>query len=157
MRGGSAHRLIVAVAMAAGVAGTEFGGGAAPAGAASWTASLNGSSSAESQSASAPSPPSGATATCPSATSNTVNVTWSSVPQGTSYSVYQSSTASTGPYSLAASGLVATSWTGSGLSSGNYWFEVSVYEGRAWQSANSAATAESTVVKSGNVRTCVQP
>jgi hypothetical protein len=125
--------------------------------ASTWGPTLAAGSTGEAKGATLPSAPGGVTAVCSSATSNTVVVSWTAVTGAASYAVYQATSAATGPYSVAASGVTGTSWTSGGLSSGNYWFEVSTYEGTNWQSALSAVTMESTIVKSGVTKTCTQP
>ncbi len=127
-----------------------------PAAASSWAIAVGTGSSGEVQSSSLPAAPGGPAAACVSSSSNTIKVTWSAVTDASSYTVYEATSASTGPYSAAATGITSTSWTSGSLSSGNYWFEVSAYEGTNWQSTDSAATAESTVTSSPS-KTCRQP
>lgn len=128
-----------------------------PVWAASWPISLNGSSTAQAESDTPPPAPATVTATCSSSTSNTIVVAWTGIAHASTYSVYEATSAASGPYTLVASGVVPTSWTSGGLSSGNYWFESTASEGSNWQSATSGATVESTVTKQGNNRTCAQP
>jgi cellulose 1,4-beta-cellobiosidase len=139
------------------VAMALVGAMATPAWASTWAVPANAGSVGEGQSLAAPSPPGSPAAACTSATSNTIKVTWSAVTHASSYSVYDATSAATGPYSLVASGVTSTSWTSAGLATGNYWFEVSALEGSNWQSAKSAATGESTVTNSGITKQCVQP
>ena len=127
-----------------------------PAWATSWVVTLAAGSAAEAHSASAPPAPTGVAATCVSPTNDKVKVSWSAVTGAASYAVYQSTTAATGPYSQVASGIATLSWTSGGLSTGNYWFEVRVFQGTHWQSALSAPTGESTTTSTGG-KTCTQP
>jgi hypothetical protein len=129
----------------------------APAWASSWVIALRSGSAAEGQSTVLPAAPGSPAAACSSSTSNTIKVTWSAVTHASSYSVYQATSAATGPYSLAASGIATTSWTSAGLASGNYWYEVTASEGSNWQGAKSAATGESTVTSNGITKSCTQP
>jgi hypothetical protein len=124
--------------------------------ASNWTLSVHGTSSGESRSKSLPSAPGSATASCTSVISNTIKVTWSAVTGASSYTVYEATSAASGPYSSAATGVTSTSWTSPGLSTGDYWFEVAAYEGANWASANSSATAESTVT-GPPITACLQP
>lgn len=127
---------------------------AAPALASNWTESLASGSSAEASSNPLPAGPAAVNAVCGSATSSNVIVSWSTVGLATSYSVRDSTTSAAGPYKVIAAGIAGTSWTGSKLASGNYWFEVSALVGANWAGAPSSPTVETTVVKN---KSCVQP
>jgi endoglucanase len=104
-----------------------------------------------------PSAPAGVSASCAApTTAKTIKVSWSAVTHATAYTVYDSTTSATGTYSLVASGVSATSWTSSALTSTtNYWFEVATNVGSNWTSAKSSATTESTI--NGSNPFCVQP
>ncbi|HUB71181.1 MAG TPA: hypothetical protein VL984_12215 [Acidimicrobiales bacterium] len=136
--------------------GVALGLSAGPAWGSGWPVSLQPPSAAEAHAGAAPGVPGAPAAACTSATSATVKVTWSEVADASTYSVYEATSAATGPYSLAASGVVATSWTSGALSTGDYWFEVAALEGSNWQGANSTATGESTVTNLGLVQICAQ-
>jgi hypothetical protein len=113
---------------------------ASPAGASSWTTTLNALSAGRAQSVPTPSAPTGVTATCTSSTTKTVTVSWAAVAHAT-YAVYQSNTTVTGTYTVVASSVSATSWTSGGLSDGKtYWYQVRASIGSTWVSANSAST-----------------
>lgn len=114
--------------------------------ASNWHTAVAGGSSGESQAQPGPATPTGVVASCVSALGSNVTVTWTSVPRATTYSVYQSTTSATTGYTLAASGVVPTSWTSGSLVLGGYWFEVAALIGSKWQSANSSATAERLIV-----------
>jgi endoglucanase len=127
-----------------------------PVWATTWVVQLAAGSAAEAHSAGAPAAPTGVAAACVSPTNDKVTVTWSAVTGASTYSVYQSTTAAGGPYSQVASGIATLSWASGGLSTGNYWFEVTALQGSNWVSALSAATAESTTKSTGG-KTCTQP
>src|ERR1700758_5382834 len=105
-----------------------------PAQASAWIVTLHTGSAAEGHSNLLPSAPGSPGAACTSATAATIKVTWSSVTHASTYSVYQATSAATGPYSLAASGVTTTTWTSGSLATGNYWFEVAALQGTNWQS-----------------------
>ena len=86
--------------------------GAAPSGATSWVVTLQSNSAGEGQAQALPAAPAGVAAACNSpTTSKTINVAWNTVAHATTYSVYDSTTSSTGTYSLAAGGAELLSWT----------------------------------------------
>ncbi|HAM02263.1 MAG TPA: hypothetical protein DCQ30_08580 [Acidimicrobiaceae bacterium] len=125
--------------------------------ASNWVASVAAGSGAQAQSSGLPSPPASVTAACTSAASNTIVVTWSAVANAATFSVYEATAAASGPYRAVATGVTSTSWTSGGLSSANYWFEVTAYLGTNWQSVLSTASAESTTTHSGKTKSCTQP
>jgi hypothetical protein len=85
------------------------------------------------------------TATCGTGlAANNVTVAWTAAAHATGYTIYQSSTASTGPYTAVARAVPGTSWTSGALGVGSYWFQVAT-EDNAWISSNSAATAGHTI------------
>lgn len=129
----------------------------APASASNWSTTVGAGSSGEAESTSLPAPPTGAAAVCTSSSANTIIVTWSAVAGASTYAVYDATVAASGPYTAVATGVAATSWTTGGLSTGNYWFEVTAYVGTNWQSVPSNATVESTVYHKGPTKTCAQP
>ena len=122
----------------------------APAGAvsvpASWSIALAASASAQVDSGGPPSAPAGATATCVSALSNQVTITWNAVAGASTYSLYYSTVSAGGPYSLLTSGIATTIYTTGGLAVATFWFEVAAVRGTYWQGPNSAATAGRTIV-----------
>lgn len=132
-------------------------GAPAPASASNWSTTVGAGSTGEAQSKGLPVPPAGVAAVCVSSSSNTIVVTWSAVPDASSYAVYDATAAPSGPYTAVATGVAATSWTSGGLSTGNYWFEVTAYAGSNWQSAPSNATVESSTYHKGPTKTCAQP
>jgi hypothetical protein len=123
--------------------------------ASSWTLTLQAGSAAEAQAQAAPLAPTGVSAACVSSTEREVKVTWGAVAHTSSYTVYDSTTSSSSGYASVATGQTGTSWTSGTLSAGNYWFKVAAYVGTKWVSANSAATAETTIKTSGTE--CTQP
>jgi hypothetical protein len=122
-----------------------------------WTVTLHISSSGESDSSTIPSAPSGVTAACDAPTSSkTIDVSWTAVAHASTYTVYDSTTSVTGTYSSVATGVTTTSWTSGTLKPNkNYWFEVTAIVGSNWESAQSSATAESTINPSSPY--CSQP
>ena len=121
--------------------------------ASSWTIAVQNGSSGEATSSGLPSAPAGASASCTSSVGNTIKVTWNSVTHASTYSVYQATSAATGPYSLVASGVSATTWTSGALALGNFWYEVAAVAGNNWQGPNSSATGETTILAVA----CTQP
>ena len=109
-----------------------------------WHPVLAGGSHGEAHSHAGPSAPANPAAAC-SGLGLSMTVSWSTVTHASTYTVYQSTTASTGPYSAVASGVTGTSWTSGLLSAGNYWYEMTATVGTAWTSVKSAATAERTI------------
>ena len=128
---------------------------AIPAAASSWTTALNAGSRAEAQAQAAPSVPTGVSDSCVSPSERLVTVTWSPVAEATTYTVYRSTTTSTGSYTSSATGVTTTSWTSGTLTAGNYWYKVAAYVGTKWLSAQSAATGETTISTTGTE--CTQP
>jgi hypothetical protein len=110
--------------------------------ASSWTPGLAASSSSEAHGQPLPGAPS-ATATCSGFIGNIV-INWTAISPVTSYSVYQSSTSASGPYSVIKSGLTTTTYTQTGLL-GTYWFEVSATLGSNWAGPLSAPTQQRTI------------
>ena len=92
-----------------------------------------------------PPAPTGVTATCTSSLATTVDVSWTAVPEATTYTVDESTTSATAGYAAAATGVTGTSWTSPSLTTGEYWFEVNADKGSV-SSPNSAASAEITIL-----------
>jgi hypothetical protein len=123
-----------------------------PAFASTWPVVL-GTGVGEARGASPPAAPANPAAACVSTTSTQIKVSWSAVARATTYSVYESTTSATGSYSVAATGVTGTTWTSGSLGLGNYWFEAVALIGSNWQSAQSAATSETTLL----AIVCTQP
>lgn len=85
-----------------------------------------------------------ATATCSGLVGNIV-VNWTADSPVSSYTLYQSSTSSSGPYSVIKTGLTTTTYTQTGLGIGSYWFEVSATLGSNWVGPLSAPTQQRTI------------
>ena len=117
----------------------------APAAAAGlWHLALAAGSHGEAHSQAGPSAPANPAAVC-SGLGLSIKVSWSAVTHASTYTVYQSTSTATGPYSAVASGVTTTSWTSGVLSTGSYWYEVAATVGTTWTSAKSAATAQRTI------------
>ena len=125
--------------------------------ASTWPVSISGSNGGESHSSGLPSAPSAPSVACTSGLSDTVKVSWDTVATASTYDVHDATSAAGGPYSLAASGVTTTSWTSGALASGNYWFEVTAFEGTNWQSPDSSVTSEVSIVNLGVTGTCESP
>ena len=110
-----------------------------------WDIGLGSPSGGQTPAEGAPSAPDGVTAMCASPTGNTAEVGWNAVSQATTSTIFYSTTSSTSGFAPAATGVVGTSWTSSGLASGDYWFEVAVSVGTYWTSPDSSATAQLTI------------
>ncbi|MDX6274916.1 MAG: hypothetical protein QOJ92_2126 [Frankiales bacterium] len=109
--------------------------------ASTWQIRIAGTSAAAARSAAAPTAPTGVTGTCVSSVSQKVTVAWTAVTRATSYTVFQSTTSASSGFSVAASGVTATTWTSATLTSGRtYWYQVSASVGSNWVSPNSAST-----------------
>ena len=116
--------------------------------ASNWVVHVGSTNSGEGKANVLPAAPASPAAACTSPASNkTIKVSWSAVTHATTYSVFQSTTSSTGTYTSIATGVTATSWT-SGTTAGNYWFKVEALVGSNWTSPQSAATAENTITAS---------
>ena len=122
-----------------------------------WVVHAAAVTSGEAHAQALPSAPTGVSDSCPApTTSKTIKVSWTAVTHATTYSVYDSTTAATGPYSSIATGVATTSWTSGTLTSGtHYWFEVTVNVGTNWASAKSVATVQSTINAANPF--CTQP
>jgi hypothetical protein len=110
-----------------------------------WDIGLGPTSGGETPADGAPAAPAGVTATCASPTGNIAEIDWNAVGEATTYTIYDSTTSSTGGFTAAATGVVGTSWTSSGLGSGDYWFEVAASVGTYWAGPDSSATAQLTI------------
>lgn len=108
-----------------------------------WLVHVASSSAGEGQAQILPVAPTGVTATCSvPAFNKTVKVAFGTVTHATTYSIYDSTTSSTGTYTLLASGVTATPWTSATLSAGDYWFKVAAVFGSNWTGTQSTASAE---------------
>lgn len=117
--------------------------GASSAQGSNWTLTAGSGSAGEGQAQPVPAAPS-ASASC-YLLALQITVSWSAVTHAGSYSVYESTKSSSGPFTVAASGLTTTSWTSPALATGTYWFEVTATLGTSWTTSASAATAPHTV------------
>jgi len=117
--------------------------------ASSWVDTLASGSRGQAQAQVLPSAPVSVVALCTSPTTKTIQVTWAALTHATSYSVYQSTTSASTGYSLAASGVIATSWTSGTLPKATYWFELAGYIGTNWVSPNSTATGSHVIATGG--------
>ena len=109
---------------------------------ANWTVHVASVNAGEAHAQALPTAPTPTSACTSPASAKTVKVSWVAVTHATAYAVYQSNTTATGTYTLATSGVTATSWTTAALSTGDYWYEVVADVGSNWASAKSAASAE---------------
>jgi hypothetical protein len=127
-----------------------------PAAGSNWTLSLAAGSKGATQAKPGPPAPTGVTDVCVSPSGRTVTVSWNAVADASTYTVFKSTTTSTGTYSSTATGVTTNSWTSGTLTAGNYWFKVEAYVGTKWVSAQSAATpSETTIATTGTE--CQQP
>jgi hypothetical protein len=139
--GRTSVHLVVCAAAAAAACGV-----ASPAAwATSWPVTLQSNSRGEGHAQTLPAPPANPIAQC-TATALQITVSWSAVPHAATYTVYQSTTSASGPYTAAATGLTTTTWTSSvPLAAGTYWYEITATIGTTWISAASTATAPRTI------------
>lgn len=127
-----------------------------PAAGSSWSLALAAGSKAEAQARPGPAAPSGVNDVCVSPSGRTVTVSWNAVADASSYTVFKSTTTSTGSYTSTATGVTGNSWTSGPLAAGNYWFKVEAYVGTKWVSAQSAATPTETTIATTGTQ-CQQP
>jgi hypothetical protein len=73
-----------------------------------------------------------------------VTVSWTAVPDAAKYSIFESTSTSTGSYGPIET-VAGTSWTSGTLATGNVWFKVEAYVGTNWVSAESGASNETTL------------
>ncbi|MGC9960766.1 MAG: hypothetical protein ABSE47_02550 [Acidimicrobiales bacterium] len=123
--------------------------------ASTWALTVRAGSAGEAKGQAGPAAPAGTAASCVSSTQRLVTVTWGSVAHASSYTVYDSTTSSSGGYTVIAAGVSGLTWTSGSLSAANYWFGVVAYVGTRWVSAQSAASVETTISTSG--KACTQP
>jgi hypothetical protein len=118
-----------------------------PAQASIWPVSLAANSSGQAQARVAPAAPASPSATCSGLLlSPHLVVTWSAVPNASTYTVYESTTASTGPFGVAATGGTATTWTSPALGTGGFWFQITATVGSNWVSPHSVSTSGNSVI-----------
>jgi cellulose 1,4-beta-cellobiosidase len=123
-----------------------------PALASGWGVGVAGGSSAHAQARTATAA-TGLSAACVSTLQTMVKLTWTAAAGATSYTVEVSTTSASTGYSVAASGVTATTWTSGTLVLGNYYYEVVADFGAHWVSPASAASGETTIAVAG----CIQP
>lgn len=143
------------MASAVGLAVGTVVGAALPssASAAGWTVTAAPSSSGESQAGAAPTAPFGPVAGCASPSRPVIGLLWGPVSQASSYTVFVSTTSSSGPYTLMASGDPLAAYLTNNLSgTKTYWFEIAAQAGSNWVSAKSAASNSVKITSSG---TCI--
>ena len=135
--GSAAHpaRRILAALSVVGLIGVIHAG---PAAASGWPVPAAAGSQAVAAAQSLPVAPANPTSTC-SLIALQVSVAWSPVPHATGYGVYQSTTGSSGSYSLVAT-VSATAWTSPILMLGSYWYRITAFVG-SWTSPPSSPTA----------------
>jgi hypothetical protein len=109
-----------------------------------WVTTLAAGSTARAK-ATGPAAPTGVTATCVSASTDVVTVTWTAASHATGYTVYESKTS--GSYTSVAS-VTTLSWTSGALTKAKYKFEITSSIGTKWSSAKSAASAARTITTS---------
>lgn len=121
-----------------------------PATASAWTVGVAAGGNASGASDTGPAPPSSISSKCVSSSSNTVQITWSTVQHAATYTVYQATTSATGTYTAVKTGLTVTSWTTGSLARGSYWFKVTAVVGASWPSSQSVATPQRSIAANGN-------
>ncbi|MGA3353012.1 MAG: hypothetical protein ABSD85_07485 [Acidimicrobiales bacterium] len=126
-----------------------------PAAAANWAVPIKTGSSGEAQAQAAPSAPGGVSAACVSPSEREVLVSWNAVANASTYTVYKSTTTSTGTCSSTATGVTTTSWASGTLAAGNVYFKVAAYVGTKWVGVESSPAGETTFTTTGTE--CTQP
>lgn len=116
---------------------------AGPARGSTWVVPLRTGSTGSTASSAVPAAPT-ATATC-SLISLQITVSWTAVANAAKYDVYVSTTGAAGAYTIAASGVVGTTWTSPILLLGTYYYKVTATVGATWTTALSAPTAGHTI------------
>lgn len=135
--------LAIAVVLTAGLTGW-----AAPASASAWTVALAGTAISHAQ-AGALVAPTGATATCVSAATTTITVTWTAAAHATDYTVLESTSSATSGFAVVATGVTGTSWTSPSLADGSYWYEITTVDGNWSSPSPSSATAQRSIATGG--------
>ena len=123
-----------------------------PALATSWTIGLGAGSSGGVQAQPKPSAPAAPAAVCTKKNGTTIDVNWTGVAHVSTYTVYVSTTSAGTGYTVAASGVTATSWRSASLAIRTYWNAVAAVVGTNWASANSTPNAQTTITSK-----CAQP
>lgn len=126
-------RFEVIVALFLGVTLTGVSAGAST----HWSVLAGAGNSTEAKSLT-PTAPTGVTATCVSATTTRVTVTWTAASHATGYTVYSSKTDAS--YTVVGTS-TTTSYTTAALTTAAYTFEVTTSIGTKWASVKSSASA----------------
>jgi hypothetical protein len=143
LNGSNEARLRRGPRLAALVVGAGLAFGAASVGAATNWASISASGGRAQARMLTAAAPTGVTASCASATTDKVTVSWAAASHATGYTIYKKKTS--GSYTSAAS-VTTTSWTSGALTSGRYTFEVATSIGTKWTSSKSSATSPARTV-----------
>lgn len=110
-----------------------------------WSVTAKPGSKGAAQGSQLPAAPTGVTATC-SAVALQITVAWSPVSRATGYTIWQSTTGSSGTYtSVATVGGAVTTWLSPVLVIGTYYYKVSATVGTNWAGPKSAASAGHTI------------
>jgi hypothetical protein len=112
---------------------------------AAWGVSIQPGSQGQAASQAAPVAPTGVTAACVGLLSGQITVSWTSVTHADSYTIYISSAASTGPFTVAGSSATSP-WTSPVLGTGGFWFAVAADIGATWISPRSGPSGGHTIL-----------
>ena len=118
-----------------------------------WVVSLNSGSKGQGHSQAQPPAPSGTpTAVCVSSTTQTVRITWTAVTHATTYTVYDSTTGSSGTYNTLATGVTTNPYTTVSLGAGTYYFKVAAVVGSGWTGVQSTNTTPGRIIATSGTR-----
>jgi hypothetical protein len=120
-----------------------------------WVVGLNTGSKGQGHSQTQPPAPSGTpTATCVSTSTQTVKVAWTAVTHATTYTIYDSTTGSSGTYNSLATGVATNPYTTASLAAGTYYFKVAAVVGSSpgWTGVQSTNTTPGRVIATSGTR-----
>lgn len=137
------HTRVTSVVLGATLAVASQAIDAGPARGSNWVVPLGGGSKGQAAALGVPTAPT-ATATC-SLIALQITVSWTAVAHASKYDVYVSTTGAAGAYTIAASGVVGTSWVSPILLLGTYYYKVTATVGTTWTTALSAPTVGHTI------------
>lgn len=99
-----------------------------------------------------PAPTGTPTAVCVSSSTPTVRITWTAVTHATTYTVYDSTTGSSGTYNSLATGVTTNPYTTASLGAGTYYVKVAAVVGSGWTGIQSSNTTPGRVIATSGTR-----
>ena len=140
-------RVLGALALTACVGAGVFAEPQAASAATNWIVGNGGTNGGAGRAQSLPSAPTGIDAECLSLVGWTINVTWSSVPHASGYTIYRSTSSASSGFSVYATvNGNTTSYSDANFSIlTSYWYRVTVTVGANWVSAQSASSPKRSI------------